>query len=268
MKYVVDHDLHIHSYLSTCSGNPDQNPERILQYAKENGLRTVCVTDHFWDEAVEGASKWYQPQNFEHITSLKPLPQGEGIRFLFGCETDLKVDLTLGISKEKLDRFDFIIVPTTHFHTKGFALTEEEMASARGRAKAWIRRLEGVLNLDLPFERVGIAHLTCTLLAPTREEVVEVLNLLPNEELKRLFTKAASLGVGIELNQDDLIFSEKAEDAVLRIYRIAKEQGCKFYCGSDAHSPGTFACSKEIFQRAVDRLGLTEEDKFVPAPVK
>ena len=26
--------------------------------AEENGLRTICLTDHFWDETVDGASNW------------------------------------------------------------------------------------------------------------------------------------------------------------------------------------------------------------------
>lgn len=50
MKFKVDHDLHIHSHLSSCSRDPEQTPERILQYAKENGFKTVCLTDHYWDK--------------------------------------------------------------------------------------------------------------------------------------------------------------------------------------------------------------------------
>ncbi|MBQ9543675.1 MAG: PHP domain-containing protein, partial [Clostridia bacterium] len=47
--YAVDHDLHIHSQLSSCSSDPELTPERILAYAEQFGLKTVCVTDHFWD---------------------------------------------------------------------------------------------------------------------------------------------------------------------------------------------------------------------------
>ena len=53
MKFTYDHDLHIHSQLSGCSSDPEQNNERILQYAEENGLHTICLTDHFWDEAIQ-----------------------------------------------------------------------------------------------------------------------------------------------------------------------------------------------------------------------
>ena len=81
----IDHDLHIHTELSSCSRDPEQNAAALLAYAQKNNFNTICVTDHFWDETVPGASGWYQPQNFEHITKILPLPEAEGIRFLFGC---------------------------------------------------------------------------------------------------------------------------------------------------------------------------------------
>ena len=116
MKFKVDHDLHIHSNLSWCSQDENQTPERILKYAEQNGFNKVCLTNHFWDERVEGASNWYLKQNFEHISEAKPLPQSDKVQFLFGCETDLRQDLLLGISKERFDDFDFIVIPTTHLH--------------------------------------------------------------------------------------------------------------------------------------------------------
>ena len=65
MRYIVDNDLHIHSEISLCSRDPEQSNERILKYAIDNGLKTVCVTDHFWDEKVVGASEWYSKQGYE-----------------------------------------------------------------------------------------------------------------------------------------------------------------------------------------------------------
>ena len=78
-----------------------------------------------------------------------------------------------------------------------------------------------------------------------------------------IFIKAAKLGVGIELNLNDMSFDEKEADVVLRPYKIAKQCGCKFYCGSDAHHPDTLEKAKAIFERAVDLLALTEENKFI-----
>ena len=265
MKFRFDQDYHIHSQISLCSSDPEQTTGRILRYAQECGLRQICLTDHFWDETVSGAENFgfYRTQNYDWISRAKPLPQAEGIEFLFGCETDLDRNLTLGIAPEHFDRFDFVIIPTTHLHMNGFTISPEDGATAEGRACQWIKRLDAVLNMPLPFHKIGIAHLTCGLIAPkSREEYLSVLNLLPTEELERLFAKAAAVGVGIELNADDMKFSDGEADTVLRLYRIAKNYGCRFYCGSDAHHPGTFGPVREIFQRAIDLLGLQESDKF------
>ena len=263
MRFQFDHDLHIHSQISLCSSDPEQNNERILKYAEENGLKTICLTDHFWDDSVEGASNWYAQQNYEHISQAKPLPQSDKVRFLFGCETELNRFLTIGLAKEHLDLFDFVIVTTTHFHMKGYTLFEEEVATPAARAEAWIKRFDYILDKDLPFGKIGLAHLTCELLAPTAEEYLEMLRLIPEEEMYRLFKKAAQKGVGIELNADDMRFKLGGMDRVLRPYMIAKECGCKFYCGSDAHHPRELDEAKSIFERVIDLLNLEETDKFI-----
>lgn len=263
MRYSVDHDLHIHSQLSSCSNDPEQTKERILQYAEENGFKTICLTDHFWDETVEGASAWYARQDYAHICAAKPLPQTERVRFLFGCETELNASLTVGVSREKLELLDFIIIPTTHFHMKGYTISLEQAANAESRANAWVKRLEAVLNMDLPFHKVGIAHLTCSLIAPKREEYLDVLRRIPTEAMEQLFRKAAEVGVGIELNSSDMDFQDAEADVVLRPYRVAKACGCKFYLGSDAHQPKELDQAVNIFERAVTLLGLQEEDKFL-----
>lgn len=261
MRYIFDNDLHIHSGISLCSGDPEQTPERILKYAKENGLKTVCLTDHFWDERVEGASDWYKAQNFEHISKAKPLPEAEGIRFLFGCETEMDKDMTLGISKERFEEFDFVVVPTTHFHMKGFTIYEED-DTPKKKAELWVKKFEALLDMDLPFHKIGIAHLTCGLMGNTREDFLETVRCIDGEEMKRVFEKAAAKGVGIELNSDDMSFRDEEADVVLRPYRVAKAAGCKFYCGSDAHHPDTFETVKEIYERAIDLLELKEDNKF------
>jgi histidinol phosphatase-like PHP family hydrolase len=57
-------------------------------------------------------------------------------------------------------------------------------------------------------------------------------------------------------------FKDEETDRVLRMFRIAKYQGCKFYCGSDAHHPAGLVNSPARFERAIDLLGLQESDKF------
>ena len=81
--------------------------------------------------------------------------------------------------------------------------------------------------------------------------------------MKRLFKKAAQFGVGIELNSSDMNFADEERDIVLKPYIIAKQCGCKFYCGSDAHHPKSLERAKGILERAITLLELTEDDKFI-----
>jgi histidinol phosphatase-like PHP family hydrolase len=265
MRYIIDHDYHIHSRLSTCSSCAEQSPERILQYAKEYGLKKICITDHYWDSTVEGASEWYKPQNYEHIAKSLPLPQCDGVEFLFGCETELDKNLTLGIPESRYDDFSFIIIPTTHLHMEGFTIDMADTDSHKRRAELWIERLDGVLSKDLPFHKIGIAHLVCALFDKrSRADLTKTLDLIPTEEMERVFAKAAKVGCGIELNCSDMKhFTDDETESILRPFRVAKRMGCKFYLGSDAHRPTIFTDPTVIaFNRAIDLLDLTEDDKF------
>ena len=261
MKYVFDHDFHIHSQISSCSRDPEQNNERILKYAEDEGLHTIVLTDHFWDEKVEGASKWYSKQNFEHISQAKPLPQSDKVKFLFGCETEMDKYMTVGCSRERMDEFSFIIVPTTHFHMENFTIADEHLATPQTRAQVWVDKLDALLAMDLPFHKIGIAHLICGLIwKGDRAKYLETLDSITDSDMHRIFAKAARLGVGIEINMS---YPDEERDTVLRPFRIAKEEGCKFYLGSDAHHPAGLDNARKKFERAIDDLELTEEDKFI-----
>lgn len=260
MKFQIDHDYHIHSFLSSCAKDPAQTPELILQYAKDHGLSRICLTDHYWDSTVPGASRWYTPQNFDHIAQYRNLPQAEGIQFLFGCETDMDKNGVIGTPPSRYDDFDFIIVPTTHLHMRDFTIPEAEKNNVEICARRWVERFDILLNSDLPFYKVGVAHLTCDLINNTSHEAtLETLSLIPDTEIERLFTRSAEIGLGIELNYCDMKYID--DPKILRFYRIAKACGNKFYLGSDAHMPNEFP-SKPCYEHAIDVLGLTEDDKF------
>ena len=263
MEYVVDHDLHIHSQLSLCSGDPEQTPANILRYAVNNHFSTICLTDHYWDESVPGAPGWYQIQNTEHIRQALPLPEADGVRFLFGCETEMDKFFTVGISSRMAEQLDFIIVPINHLHMTGFTIDTDRDAPDR-RADWYVRRFDALLDMDLPFEKVGLAHLTCRLMDNrTPKAHLEVLDLVSDDTFRELFTKTAARGCGVELNFTLRDYDVSEMDRALRPYRIAAACGCKFYFGSDAHTPGGLNAAYKNFTAIRDALGLTEEQKFM-----
>ena len=262
MKFQIDHDYHIHSFLSECSSDPAQNPRRILRYAEENGLHDICLTDHGWDASVPGAHDWYRRQSLSYIRRSLPLPQSETVRFHFGCETDMNKHLTIGMSLQALQTLDFVIVPTTHLHMTGFTIDPEDDAIER-RAALYIRRFEALLDAPYPQNKVGIAHLTCDLIAP-HGAYLRVIDLVDDDVFRTLFTKTAQRGFGVELNMPAVYDSDADLASALRPYRIAKQCGCKFYLGSDAHHPEDFERMPTQFRALAELLDLRESDKFRP----
>lgn len=265
--FRIDHDLHIHSHLSLCSDDPGQTSEAILAWGQANHLHTLALTNHFWDDDVSIPPEWYHKQNYAHIAQALPLPQASDCRFLFGIEGEMDHDLTIGIRPGTYDRFAFIIIPTTHLHMDGFTIYPETEGGIAERAGLWIRRFEALLASDLPAGKTGIAHLTCPLIAGSRrntsfEEHLRIIDVISDDEYARLFAGAAARGYGIELNMPIFNYSEEDLPRVLRPYRIAKDCGCKFYLGSDAHSRRAHENAAKGFARMVSLLGLTEEDKL------
>ena len=264
MRFIYDHDFHIHSQLSLCSGDPEQNPQRILAYAKQNNLKKIVLTDHYWDERIPGASGWYQQQNTAWVSKWGPLPQADGIQFLMGAETDMAADGTIGVDRKTMERLDFVIVPTTHLHMGGFTCRGDE--DELERAKLWVSRFEHLLRADLPFERVGLAHMTCSLIAYKMDYRL-ALRSIPDADKIRLFRAAADRGMGIELNftavnRDGVKMTWENDVDELRPYQLAKDCGCKFYIGSDAHKTPGLDAQKANAEAIIDLLGLTEDDKF------
>lgn len=263
MQFKIDHDIHIHSQLSSCSNDPKQTAKTILKYAEDNAMNTLCVTDHYWSENVKGSSQWYEPQNYAHISKILPLPQSENVRFLFGCETELTKNGILGIGKEDFDKFDFVIIPTTHFHMTNFTLSEEQLESPKSRAKAWCDRLNQVLDMDLPFHKIGFAHLTTQLIYKgDPNNLLETFSLISTDEMARIFKQVAKLGAGIELNSGAMNNAANYNE-LFKPYIVAKECGCKFYLGSDAHHPEAFETAPNSFAYGAKYLGLDESDKFI-----
>lgn len=264
MKYKIDHDYHIHSELSLCARDKRQTTQFILQKALRLGFERICLTDHFWDETVPMASAFdfYQKQNYEHLSKALPLPQHEKVKFYFGCEADMDKCMNIGITKETADKFDFVIVTTTHLHMMDFTIDPEDDALER-RAVRYVERFDTFLNKDLPFEKMGIAHLTYHNIAPAKfEDHIRLLDMISDAEFIRLFSQAAEKRLGIELNFNPFKYDAEQIEHILRPYRLAKKCGCKFYFGSDAHGPEYYVKLRQRFEMIVEMLYLEEENKF------
>ena len=269
MRYIIDHDLHIHSNISSCANYPDNTAESILSAAKKVNIKKIALTDHFWDMDIECEIK-AGSCGFERLSSVLPLPRDENVEFLFGCEADVNYDMVVGVAKEKFDKFDIILISLTHNQKVGKAIKKEDSMIPERLARVWVERLESLLNQNLPFCKIGITHLTTPNIAKSSPEIYKkTLDLIPEDDLIRVFNLASMRGVGIELNATDMKYTEENKERILRIYRAAKRCGCKFYCGSDSHHFSGIEKKRISFiESAIDELGLTEDDKWPLARVK
>ncbi len=259
MRYIADHDFHIHSTVSACCHDPNQTPNAILEYAKKNNYKKICLTNHFWDEAVESVAKWHETQQYKSVASVLPLPADSDVHFCFGVETDMDYNFTLGIGRERFDSFDFVVIPTTHLHLVGHTVKNKITTPVEG-AQYWINRFRALLDNQLPWHKVGIAHLTCGHIFGDRTP--EVIRTISDEILYDLFNNCAEKGVGIELNIKSLSLSQETKPIILRPYYIAKDCGCKFYLGSDSHRNQALNQAKDNFENIITLLDLKESDKF------
>ncbi len=262
MAFEYNHDMHIHTRLSPCSGDEGQTCGRILDYAVQNNLDTVAVTDHFWDGAVSGASGWYKSLDYAHVSKSLPLPESDKVRFLFGCETDMDMNGNIGLAKENYSLFDFIIVSTTHFHMQGF--TVPAGMTMQERKERYVRRFYQFLESDLPFNKTGIAHLTCNLIDPSSQKAhINTVDMVSDKEFYDIFGGFASCGAGVELNIYTHWYNEDELDRVLRPYRIAKDCGCKFYLGSDSHHNADIMRAPQKLKGILEVFPLEATDRFI-----
>ncbi len=260
-KFLCDHDLHCHTILSACCHDERQTPANMLAVAEAHGYSTLCITDHLWDNAVPGASEWYQPQDIAHVKQSLPLPKSDSVRFLFGCETDFCGGGKLGLRPDHFDEFSFVIIPPDHFHMVNF-VRPESISEPDQIANLLVERLEEIACLPIPFHKVGIAHLTTGLINRGKNKY-DVINAINQDRFFEAMRAFARNGAGIELNGACFgpTWQEHKEEE-LCLYRIAKQAGCKFYLGSDAHMQEKMLRIVEVLPEVVEDLGLTDADRF------
>ena len=262
MLFPVDHDMHCHTHLSLCSLDPTQSVENILAFAKAHGYTMQCITDHLWDSLVPCESSFYRPQNIEHVSESLPLPVDDQVKLIFGCETEYCGGTKLGLHPSNYDKFDFIVIPPNHYHMKGL-VRPHDCDSEEKIASLLVTRLEELSQMDLPWHKVGIAHITCSLIFKEGDQY-KVYESVDEKRYRAVMRRFATLGAGLEINLSCFAPDwREHESAMLRLYRLAGEEGCKFYLASDAHHPDELSVVPERAPEVIRLLGLTGEDRFV-----
>jgi len=258
----ITSDIHIHTGLSSCA-NRDATFEGYVQDAKKTHLTTLGFADHLWDSAVPGASKWYAPQNVPHVLKLKEmLPASrelDGIKLLFGCETEFAYGGKLCLAEENFEHFDYVIVPHSHTHM-GLVAPPELIPDEKSHAKLIMESFMLLVTHPLAKRIASVAH---PFVAGTKHHIYNLVqSYIPDSYLYEAFTAAKESGVAIEMNGSCLIYMPSEQIPTceyVRIYSIAKECGCKFTYGSDSHNVGGERKLHEV-ERFFDICKITDAD--------
>lgn len=256
----ITHDLHVHTNLSVCA-KETATPEHYLKMAKENGITKMGFANHFWDDVIPGANDFYKPQNYAHLCELKPhleLFRKEGIEVLFGCEGEYDpIRRDAAITPECAEQFDFIILPNSHTH---MMMPKEFYNPYEKHAEFMIQAYEDMINGSISRYITAMAHPFEAVCCPYDNSIL--ISMISDDRYKKLFHQTAEKGIAIEINLHAMVgksYEEIAAMPRMRIFRLAKECGCKFTFGSDSHGDPKH---HEFFhaETVADMLGLKEND--------
>ena len=260
----VKHDIHIHTHLSACASR-EAFIKDYVPIAKSLGLKTIGFADHSWEASIEGASDWYKPQTYERLAARKEEIKEidtEGITILLGAEGEYASEI-LGLNEKSLSLLDYIIVPHSHTHMKGFVLPTDCIDNPKKHAEYLVKSFISLCNHEKRNLFFGIAHPMWPIgVCLTAAE--DIYSYITDEELKTIALTAAKNDIAIEVNISCVINVIYATDGKRccynRFYDACKSAGCKFFLGSDAHSTEAFIERHEEASQVLNYLGLDESD--------
>ncbi len=238
LKIKINHDLHVHTFISACSKDEQARPPAMIEQARRQDLEIIGFADHLWDASVEGASSWYTPQDVANLLQIRDqIPEDtQGVKVLVGCETEYRGNGMVGISPATAEKLDFVLIPFTHFHMGQFMAEPAEIATPDAFAKTVVRRFQEVVDLGLA---TGLAH--PFMLCGYKEQSDDILGRISDATFADCFGRAAQRGVSIEIHPGYFPGIQGPDsdgyhdETFLRILSIAKQSGCYFHLSSDTH---------------------------------
>jgi len=239
---AINHDLHVHTYLSACCGDKEnQIPEKILVVAEELGLDTIGFSDHIWTNPQVEPSGWYLPQDERQIIRLRSdlASLSSPVRVLVGCEADTIAPGKFSITQEFASSLDYVGLSCSHFHMKKLVQQPKD-DSPRSVG-------EHLMTFFVSAIKSGLATIIVHPFLPLgyKNQYDDIIAALSDAELSDAFSVAAEQNVALEITTAFFPSIEKENGPAVsmwsietpsRVLSLAKAVGCKFSFGSDAHS--------------------------------
>ena len=255
----IDHDLHIHTYLSSCCLQKDrQRPSAILDLAGQMGVNTVGFADHIWANPNLPPSDWYRPQDANQTARLRAdlSSLSTSLRVLVGCEAEMIAPGKIGITPEYARKLDYVLLACSHFHMRGF-VEQPASGAPKDLARHLVRFFTAAVKSGLA---TAIPHPFFPCGYETQYDAA--IDAIPDTEFLDVFGPAAERGVGIEVTSVFLPAPPErafALETPVRVLSLAKQAGCRFTFGTDAHEPDTQKRLPEL-RPLVEAVGITAHD--------
>lgn len=268
----VNHDFHIHTYLSLCAPDKTGTVENFIKSAKRHGLSKLGFSNHFWgctpgdteyySNVKSNPKGYYDIQNYEYISGIIPEIEkhsGEGVKLYFGAECEYDpFRKSIAVSRDQVESFDYLIVPNSHTH---MMMPQNLYEPYEKHIDFMFDAFYDIISCEFSGYITAVAHPFWAVGAPYDRKILN--RMISDDRYKKAFDAAANKGIGIEINVCGIVKSNPRDidfmDEDIRMFRLAKECGCKFIFGSDAHSISEHEnygnCDK-----VADILKLTEDD--------
>lgn len=257
----ITHDLHIHTCLSLCAER-GATAEGYVKLAKRLGLTKIGFSNHYWDERIEGANEFYAPQNTAHLEELRaelPVLRGMGVEVLWGCEAEYDPRRHgVAITESAAEQMDYILVPNSHTH---MTMPKDRYLPYEKHADFLITAYREIVDSPVSRYITAMAHPFEAVCCPYDNRIL--IRLIPDDTYRHLFERTAEKDIAFEINVADLRdkTDEQIEsDPVLHLFHLAKECGCRFTFGSDAHNHRSHETYMAHTARIAELLALKEDD--------
>lgn len=262
IRMKITHDFHIHTGLSLCA-DPETKVSDFFEPAIAAGLDRIGISNHFWDENIPPLRDdgYFTMQNFERLSREEELIRNErSIKVSFGCEADYDyIHRDVAMTEETAEKFDHILVPNSHTH---LVMPEEYWDDIPRHKEFLLTAYTDIIRGKISKYITAIAH-PFDVVGYPKDKLKALIDSVSDDEFKRIFDETAERGIAYELNVGGGMQNSREtieSFPTLRLARLAKECGCKFIFGSDAHAAREWRYYIENATLTAEIIGITEDD--------
>lgn len=246
-------DLHLHTNLSFCAP-PTTVLDSYLPLCEQEGLKKIGITNHLY--AAKGIAHTLQIKD-----EIEELRKTSPVQILMGIEAELFFGQERQLTKEDAVHFDYAMLAPSHIFNLFHEYKDFDLSTPDKIRQLIIDNFKRACLEDLGIP-TAICHPLYPIAAPGQQEILDGMT---DEMLGDCYTLAAEHGKSMEIHAclyrpSVYLDEEGLSPSYIRMLSIARECGCKFHFGSDAHKPKDFVGVHSLLERAAERAGIREED--------